>query len=991
MKFEQETLTLSQKKPRERANKPKDGDQNIDDKNEFSAEENSLFNTASDLIKQRRKLKSLLSTEKEEIKKEEIKKEIQMLADSFHNISHILYEQRNKLISLLHAEKEETKKEKIRRKIETFHKKEELLDKEYYQEREEKSSNDNYKPISNFSNFKISEEERKKMEQKINEIERARKEYEDNYIPSFSELGFEEGKLEKPPKWQPQENQKEEQLVNQAEFNAVEMIGGAITDEGDIKNGSTYFRELFHDKISAILGEKFADSCVDNNYYIPLKEEEIQNDLAEFINNLTDSKDIEKIIALKFIKDISYDSFDEEGEYHFNTFAMSSLLNRFKDEDVSILEKYFIKDTLHKVIEIRDGSPYSSGWEIESEKIIKKKKDFLKKEFGQISRPENYHNNNFNKFRFQFTESQREILFSQKPTIFQEPVFYEGQDPKPVNYYKDSRIKIPSDHLIGVYDIECYISSPITPEVIGIYTEDGTLIGWKRIDDLKEKQDNLINNVNEIKSEIGDISIDDLILFKTSSSLGFRSYIQETLAIDLSTVNIKNQLYFLNFIQGKTEEELSRFREFIKKSKDEQGKVNKLKTFLSIEQGGKEMGDKILALGKKLPEDIAHKVFGKYAEIIDQADALEDFIRNNFSKDLLENNDLIEKIRDKILNRAKDILVSISGKIGGDIDVNQINGELDNIQTSKEILVSTIKMAKKSNINLTLENILSFDLQKISPLDDVWMANYALKEQKENLSEEEIKRFEGILDDVKQIEEMYKKNYSDNPDLQEYLVDEFHNFIYYQKDKLEKGYDYANSEVNILKYKGKVVSFDRFDPKTLHSRWHFRSFNTEKDFQCSGVGSLMLKATLDKKILKNETITAECSAMKPVASFYIEGGFIATEFFNFKNEPGLSIIRDDREIYREFKTKSMGKEDILKNIGLPEGTIVEKFMKQDECDFNYIIPMNYATDQQKKNASLNEYYHLPEKYVLTRYFFDEDSKQWVTVFETTKRDLKDFL
>lgn len=851
MKFEQEALTLSQKKPRERANKPKDGDQNLDDKNEFSAEENNLFSTASDLIKQRKQLKLQLNIEKEEIKKKEIEREIRVLRDNLWEITHNLYERRGKFISLLHAEKEETEKEKMRRKIRIFFAKEKALSDEDRPEVKEKNEYGHSNYINLYNYLKETDEEIKRREEEYKVREEAKKKYEDDYIASFSKLGFEEGKLEKPPKWQPQENQKEEQLVNQAEFNAVEMIGGAITDEGDIKNGSTYFRELFHDKISAILGEKFADSCVDNNYYIPLKEEEIQNDLAEFINNLTDSKDIEKIIALKFIKDISYDSFDEEGGYHFNTFAMSSLLNRFKDEDVSILEKYFIKDTLHNVIEIRDGSPYSSGWEIESEKIIKKKKDFLKKEFGQISRPEKYHNNNFNKFRFQFAESQREILFSQKPTIFQEPVFYEGQDPKPVNYYKDSKIKIPSGHLIGVYDIECYISSPITPEVIGIYTEDGTLIGWKRIDDLKEKQENLINNVNEIKSEIGDISIDDLILFKASSSLGFRSYIQETLAIDLSTVNIKNQLYFLNFIQGKTEEELSRFREFIKKSKDEQGKVNKLKTFLSIEQGGEKMGEKILALGDKLPEESCKVLFKTYGEMVDATNDVADLLKSNLGEKATP--ELIQSTQESLLLSGKDLLERYAGKA----------------ETCEGISCEEIGQELKDRLSLAKRSVFAFS-HACKVL--VERGEFSFEDfQKAKLSYDQSPLPEEMQNKIIAMHEENTKQYPEG------LKNRW-------RGTLRDGLANKNPDQLVVSasYEDEVVAAMRVI-KQKDGSWYGASFNVNPTVQGSRIGTELLKEVL-KTLAKDKPFVADCYSKNPMLKTYLEkfGFKITKEIENYE-------------------------------------------------------------------------------------------------------------
>lgn len=401
--------------------------------------------------------------------------------------------------------------------------------------------------------------------------------------------------------------------------------------------------------------------------------------------------------------------------------------------------------------------------------------------------------------------------------------------------------------------------------------------------------------------------------------------------------------------------------------------------------------NEIVSLRELISEEDLMNISAKCKEIENYVNSLEDFIKTNFSKDLLENSNFIEELREKMYKKSKDILNFVHNRIDNNsFDVNQILKELENIQTEKELLFSSIKLAKNLGEDISLEDIKSLDLSKISPSLVYW-AEIWLKEIRDSLPEEQIKEYETIGDEVRQMKEIYKNNYSNNPEMQEYLVNDFDKFVNFRAENPSSGSNLFDSEMYILKYKDKVISFDRFDPEPNHIDFHFKSFNVEKDFRGSGVGSIMIKATLDKKSEKS-AIFAECISSKPISSFYIENGFIAKKISNFKGEKIFDIVRKDKFIPIEFKTKQMIKEDILSENNLPPGTVVKKVLNQKDCDFSYIIPENYITDPWlKKLSEINKYYNLPEKYVLTRYFFDEKSQNWVTVFEEVNKDLSLYL
>lgn len=366
--------------------------------------------------------------------------------------------------------------------------------------------------------------------------------------------------------------------------------------------------------------------------------------------------------------------------------------------------------------------------------------------------------------------------------------------------------------------------------------------------------------------------------------------------------------------------------------------------------------------------------------------------------------DLLPEDKDKDKDKDEEIVISEENEIPNpfekfnkefysfqtqkkeDSNVGSIktNGEKQGDSKEKEMLVSAIKLAKASGEKFDIEDIENLSLKEVD-LDKFLFAPFMLDKRRPLLSDEEIKEYETIVKDTEEMRKIYSDNYSYNPDLKGNLIQDFDKFIGVPSEKYKfEGLSSRLSELYILKYKDKVISFNRFDIK-LGNKYYFKFFNVDKNVQGSGIGQLMCKETLNKKAEKS-AIEADCIASKPISSFYIENGFIAKRMSDIYGEQILSIIRDDREIPKEFKTKNLSEEEILSEKNLPNGTIVNRSKTQKDCDFSYLIPENY-TDKSK----ILPYHKAPEKYVLIRYFFDNITKEWITVFEPVVKDLNDFL
>lgn len=136
-------------------------------------------------------------------------------------------------------------------------------------------------------------------------------------------------------------------------------------------------------------------------------------------------------------------------------------------------------------------------------------------------------------------------------------------------------------------------------------------------------------------------------------SFNDRSIIEKNFGVKINELPIKTQAFLFSFLRRITTQQAYSVQEFSKKHG-----VNGFKTFLSLEHGGQEMGENILALGENLPEQEAKELFDSYGTLIDTAERLTDRLTPVFvdSKEDYQRT-LALQIQDALLLRAKDVLL----------------------------------------------------------------------------------------------------------------------------------------------------------------------------------------------------------------------------------------------------------------------------------------------------------------------------------------------
>lgn len=146
-------------------------------------------------------------------------------------------------------------------------------------------------------------------------------------------------------------------------------------------------------------------------------------------------------------------------------------------------------------------------------------------------------------------------------------------------------------------------------------------------------------------------------------------------------------------------------------------KKDGLRTFLSVEHGGQKMGNKILVLGEKLPEDTSKIVFAKYGEIINTADNIEEEIKKIFGdKDVPGK--VIYSVKETLLKRGARMLSDLSDKVlnpGFKVNEIEILQELNEIKEETIILGQSYISLYKEGIKVPIEEVTTI---KEAPVTD---------------------------------------------------------------------------------------------------------------------------------------------------------------------------------------------------------------------------------------------------------------------------------
>jgi hypothetical protein len=410
---------------------------------------------------------------------------------------------------------------------------------------------------------------------------------------------------------------------------------------------------------------------------------------------------------------------------------------------------------------------------------------------------------------------------------------------------------------------------------------------WGVLSDIKAKADGLkadiqqaVDNFLKEKEVIVEpLHINELIhtenhgdnnrleyIHKLFASKRMRQHMEKYFGFKYEELTLKTQVMFIQYVIDKDSVEVDEVKQFISAADTEKEKIDRFRTFLSLEQGGETLGDDIVTFGKNF--EGAEKVFSYYSELLDSADKAEELVRKVSSCDGEECIKMANQVRDNILKRAqRDLETAVQTN-----DVSEVESQIENYLVEAKEYVAVLQEIDAGNI--------------------------------ENINSDEL-----TLADQDKLLVLLQTNYDSTYPEPEDRV--FKEAVYYS---LKKNFSNPDNTFKILRDGEKIVSFNRFESKvdsTGTEITYFGSFNADPAY--SGAGSVMLEKTIEEELQKGNPIQAHTDPAQSITKKYINGGFVVTNIEDNYAGTGRMIfeIWQSPDINSQLESKSMSDEQLL--------------------------------------------------------------------------------
>lgn len=435
----------------------------------------------------------------------------------------------------------------------------------------------------------------------------------------------------------------------------------------------------------------------------------------------------------------------------------------------------------------------------------------------------------------------------------------------------------------------------------------------------------LLNDVtlNPFTDALEEKNLDLLIQQLHDPSLSFR--VEQDLGIKFSEIPLRSQIHFLRFLSDQDAEGFNRLRTVLQKHSDISNKI--LNSFLACAEDV-DYSESILTIAENFDTDTAQAIYDKYLEISSASEQIRDFIYHQTNITGITDNQ-IQKITQKLLHRANEILKSFAKKSSPAEDTpaerERVLKDLEVIKDEAWLITSTFSTLRDGGVAVEFKDIVNMNPEIVTGLE-------LARNPK----------------DVEKMLEIFYDNYHKYPaEFRDAIIDGF-------RQKLA----FDNTDFYILRYKGEIVSFFRFDRRFemdgMFKDFYFGSVNTDTGFTGGRFAEVMFSEAL-KARAKEGVIEADCDPETEVSSKYIEQGFVATKYYEYKGVPSLGLILD-QELNSRLRAKTLSREEIDSLESSPE-LFVSRYNRGEKVDFS----------------------KLSQGYILSRYIKTKDSI--ICVFE----------
>lgn len=399
--------------------------------------------------------------------------------------------------------------------------------------------------------------------------------------------------------------------------------------------------------------------------------------------------------------------------------------------------------------------------------------------------------------------------------------------------------------------------------------------------------------------------------------------LEKVFGLNLLDLSIKEQFYFLNYLKQVTNTEVEEVKNFTK----EYG-VQGMRTFLSLQQYGDDMGDKIVGFGTA--HESAGEVFASYGALLDEVESFEDFVHHELVCDQENCKELIKKARERLLFDANSYLANSVSSNNPDTVVEVLNQK----KVEAKALSAAI-MTYMSTVGSSIEDFNSFH-----------------KNTYDNNIEPQ------LLDELKNI---YTKNYQ-NIGYDKEAIDSL-------VENLEKKIDSADTKIKTWEFgNDKILAFTAVTENQQDKSAYISGLNVNPDLKTAKAAKSLLEETISEYSEKGFVIKAEATADN--FQGYGEMDWVATALKD--DDLGQENFLFDIAIYptQKFFSKSLTKKEIREMvldtdeyIG-SDGMVVVK--NPDASYLNNMLEKGYVVTRYFKTRKISEIGQKEEIFVLEK-------------------------
>jgi hypothetical protein len=331
----------------------------------------------------------------------------------------------------------------------------------------------------------------------------------------------------------------------------------------------------------------------------------------------------------------------------------------------------------------------------------------------------------------------------------------------------------------------------------------------------------------------------------------FRAIIEEDLGFRLRDLTIREQLYFLKYAKETPRFGMDPLRNFI----DTHG-VAGLRTFLVTADDAALRG-KVFEFAGSVRKENAQQIFGAYGDIVGTIDNMDLLLRDMFGE---RGQKSAETLIQKMLDRAKNLLIKA-------YEYREKPEELLNLAQSisadNAMFYEGFKELRKSG--------------EISDFSEIGGLEFrSFDQSSESFSQA----------DRDEMVRITNANYADkSQEFREAVV-----------EGLTNSFDKPGTRFYVLRFKNKIVGFNRFDNMDPTAegrpRKYFGSFNVDPAYGNGKLGDVMIEQTVGHES-KEAIVEAHCLPAAPITQRYLKDGFkVVGEDATMYPEPVWHIILD---------------------------------------------------------------------------------------------------